>query len=392
MTFSLDPALKQYATEEQWKRLEAWERLGTSRKAAKEFGVGKASITRAKAAVVRQAARQGYAPEYDMTRQVPDGFKVKGVSTYYGQDGEIRGQWVKSQEDRERQVEILKEMVKGFTADIPREPPVPLPPYASHRLMACYPVSDMHIGMLSWAEETGTDYDMKIAEKLLMGAVDFLVKAAPPCDRAVVALLGDFMHYDSFEAVTPTSRNQVDADSRFPKMVRAAIRTLRYLIMRALSNHQEVEVIVEIGNHDISSSIFLMECLANIYENEPRVKINTSPALYHYFTFGKCLVGITHGHKTKMENLPLIMAADRPEDWGFTKHRYWWTGHIHHDKAKDVHGTRVESFRTLAPNEAYAAERGYRAKQEMKAIILHREHGEISRLTVNPAMLEEGED
>ena len=218
---------------------------------------------------------------------------------------------------------------------------------------------------------------------------------APPCGEALIVFLGDFMHYDSFTAETPTSRNALDSDTRYPKMVRAAIRTMRYMIEQALHRHAHVTVIVEIGNHDLSSSIFLMECLSNIYENEPRITVDTSPAHYHYKVFGKNLVGVHHGHGTKMANLPLIMATDMPAEWGNTIHRMWYTGHIHTQKtqaavsSQDFSGCTVESFRILPPPDAWAAQHGYRSISDMKSIILHHEHGEGSRFTVNPSMLEE---
>jgi hypothetical protein len=50
----------------------------------------------------RRAVNQGFSPEHDMTHSVPDGFRVKGVSTYYDADGNPRAQWVKSQTDQAR--------------------------------------------------------------------------------------------------------------------------------------------------------------------------------------------------------------------------------------------------------------------------------------------------
>ena len=379
--------LKPYATPIEARYIDAVIKTGTERRAAEQEGVTHSTIHGAIMRARRRAAAQGYSPEHDMTRPVPDGFHVKGTSTLYDADGQIRQQWVKSNIDRERQEEMLREAVEAMASDLPRVKPTKGPPDTADHLMACYPIGDQHLGMLSWAEEAGEDYDLTIGENVLTGAIDHLVAAAPKCDRAAIVALGDFMHYDSFDAVTPTSKNQLDADSRFPKMVRAAIRCLRYTIKAALTRHKTVHVVIEIGNHDLSSSIFLMECLANIYENEPRVTVDTSPRHFHYFSFGKCLVGIHHGHGAKMAALPLIMATDQPEKWGQSEYRYWWTGHVHHDQVKDYEGCRVESFRILAPADAWAANHGYRAASDMKAIILHKDYGEVARHVVNPAML-----
>lgn len=81
-------------------------------------------------------------------------------------------------------------------------------------LLVGYPVGDHHLGMLSWPDETGAPWDIKIGERMLAGATDYLMQQAPDAAIGLLVFLGDFMHYDSFEAVTPTSRNQLDADSR----------------------------------------------------------------------------------------------------------------------------------------------------------------------------------
>ena len=386
--------LKQFATDSQWVTLKAIQEEGSERKAAKKLGVARGTVHSAKKRVMAKAARQGFSPEHDLTHPMPDGYRLKGASTLYDSEtGAPKIQWVKSEVDKERQHEMFLEVVEELTKGLPRVEPIRAPHTVSNDLMACYPVGDHHMGMLSWDKETGDDYDLKIAEQLLTGASSHLIDISPDCDESTIVFLGDFMHYDSFEPVTPSSRNQLDADSRFPKMVRATIRSMKFMIEKALTKHKIVNVIVEIGNHDLSSSIFLMECLSNIYENEPRINIDTSPMHYHYFNFGECLVGVHHGHGTKMQNLPLIMATDKAELWGRTKHRYWWTGHIHTSKtqaaisSQDFSGCSVESFRILAPEDAWAHQKGYRSHRSMKSIILHKGYGEVARHTVNPDML-----
>ena len=55
------------------------------RKAAAALGVAKNAINQSMVFLKRKAARSGYSPAHDMTaKTVPDGFRVKGVSTWYG--------------------------------------------------------------------------------------------------------------------------------------------------------------------------------------------------------------------------------------------------------------------------------------------------------------------
>ena len=387
-TFTLDPVLEQYATTRQWELLTAWSEEGSQAAGAKKLKCNKKNIVLAKRAVFAKAAKQGYSPQHDMTRQVPEGYNVKGVSTYYNKDGNATGQWVKSQVDKGHMDELFAAALEAFASDLPKLPLMPAPKHGREDLMACYPVGDHHMGLLVWAEECDADYDIKIAEELLLKCANYLMAGVPNTETAILAFLGDFLHYDGFEPVTPTSRNVLDADGRYPKMVRAAVRVIRALIEMAAKKHNHVKVIIEIGNHDLSTSIFLMEVLSNVYENNPRITIDTHPGHFHYHKFGNNLIGTHHGHGSKLADLPLIMATDRPKDWGDTEHRYIWTGHVHHAEIKDVKGCQVESFRVLAAADAYAFNKGYRSKRDMKAILIHKDHGEVARYTVSPDIVE----
>ena len=69
--------------------------------------------------------------------------------------------------------------------------------------------------------------------------------------------------------------------------VRVVIRTVRYMIHRALEHHANVHVIIEIGNHDPSSSVFLTELKVKIkqLEDDNKVEMFTINGLvYRYKT------------------------------------------------------------------------------------------------------------
>ena len=101
---------------------------GISQRAiAKELGIAKSTIVSHLEAVKGHATRQGYSPEHDYTHPVPDGFTVKGVSTYYNDEGKPVGQWVKSLSDKERQLELLIERMENSLDSVkpfkPTKPP-----------------------------------------------------------------------------------------------------------------------------------------------------------------------------------------------------------------------------------------------------------------------------
>jgi hypothetical protein len=326
-----------------------------------------------------RAARRGWSPAHDMSKTVPEGFAVKGVSTMYDADGNVRGQWVKSSRDPEHRLEALFAAVASIAEPFRgASDPVPAPAAADEDLLCIYPFGDPHFGMYAWAQEAGESFDLNIAERELVAAVDHLVALAPPAREAIIMSLGDMFHSDGNSAQT-TAGTRVDVDSRWGKVLTVVIRAMRRCIDLALLKHEIVHVICASGNHDDMTSLVLAVCLSQYYEREPRVQVDTSPAKFYWHRFGKCLIGVHHGDTAKARDLPAIMACDRQKDWGETDHRQFYCGHIHHETVKEYPGVIVESFRTLAPKDAWHAAAGYRSGRDLRLDIWHREHGKIQR-------------
>jgi hypothetical protein len=360
---------------------------GTLRGAADKLGMARSAVFQTVQRVRRYAAVRGFSPAHDYTRPVPEGFVAKGVSTYYDKDGEVRGQWVKSSLSAERAREVIEEAIRALSEDIPRTAPIAPPKDLDRSLLAIYPFGDPHFGMYAWAQEAGDDFDLDIARNLTLAAVDRLVDSAPAADTAVILPLGDVFHIDSSTNQTPASKNTLDADGRFVKVLGVGIQTFRHVIQRALEKHRRVVVRFVGGNHDPHSIWALALTIAAYFEKDPRVEVDLSPSLFWYFRFGKVLIGATHGDKAQHKDLLGIMASDRAKDWGDTKHRYWYTGHIHSRTVTESPGVVCESFRTLAAKDAWAAGMGYRAGRDMLCIIHHMEHGEVERHRCDVGMI-----
>ena len=83
------------------------------------------------------------------------------------------------------------------------------------------------------------------------------------------------------------------------------------------------------------------------------------------------------------------MASDVPQKWGETLFRYFYIGHIHHQSLKEYQGCSVESINTLTPNDSWHHGSGYRSRKNIKLMVLHKEYGEIERITKDISMLRE---
>jgi len=386
--YRVDERLKEWATPKQAAYIDAINKHKGIRPAARALGVNNDTVRDALKQAEKKAAIHGYSPQHDMSKTVPEPFVVKGVSTFYNKEGKPAGQWVKSSLDLDKREQIVRDAVSSLMKETPRLAPLEAPAHYSETLCNVFTLTDVHVGAYAWHKETGADWDLTIAERTVVAAVEHLVLACPAASTAVIAQLGDFLHQDGLAAVTPTSGHHLDSDSRFSKVVGVAIRILRRVIDVALQRHQRVVVLMAEGNHDIASSVWLRHMFGLLYENEPRVSVIDSELPYYVHQHGKTMLCWHHGHLKKLEQLPLLFAAQFPEVWGSTKYRVVHTGHLHHKHEKEHSGITVIQHPTIAARDAYAARGGWIADREMTAITYSAKFGPVARATVRPEMLE----
>ena len=314
----------------------------------------------------------------------PDGFKTKGVSTLYGPDGDVKAQWVKNYADAEKQQALMEETLSAFMEPLKGlAKPTKAPKSTASNLFTEYILTDLHLGQYSWAEETGDDWDINIADETARAAIDRLVASAPASERCLINQMGDFFHADGNVPATPTGNNILDTDTRHRKVMWVGIYLLRYAIHRALEKHKTVEIRNTVGNHDIHSSMPLDVACKCFFHNEPRVVVHDKPRTLWAYTFGANLVGVAHGHKLKVLELPGLLATDYATDWGTDEDqfRYVRHGHFHTQRSFEKMHVIVEGFRSLSANDAWHEASGYRSGREAVAIVLDEEYGEVERHT-----------
>jgi hypothetical protein len=383
---NLEDVLPYCKTSKQEEKIRAYFRYGGNiSRAARELGYSRTTIQDTVKAVFKYA-NMHTTPNVEVDDVIEaDDYLLTGTSEYYTYDDEgnmqLRGKWVKNRLDNEKILENVKSMIDSMSENVPTFNGPEKVTETSDDIITVIPFGDPHIGLKTYVQEVGEDFDLNTAKNELCNAVEYLVKTVPPSSRCVIINLGDFFHNESIFNQTTHSGHSLDVDGMVPDMINIGITAMRTAIETALQYHDTVEVINNTGNHDEVLSHALSYTLHNVYENEPRIIINTDPTYRKYVRFGKVLIGSTHGNKTKDNELPLIMATERPVDWGETEFRYYFRGHHHHSAKKEYSGCLVEQFRTLAPNDSYAHNNGYLSRQDMCAITMHKDYGEISRTT-----------
>ena len=130
-------------------------------------------------AVKSKAAIQGYSPSHDMSHTVPTGFNVKGVSTYYNDEGKPVGQWVKSMADKDAQFQAMIERIEIACEGITPWKPIKEPKQVEQDLLSLLVITDFHLGSYCWGQETSEDYDTNMARDLFLSSIKEMIDSTP---------------------------------------------------------------------------------------------------------------------------------------------------------------------------------------------------------------------
>ena len=395
---SLDPvlvtAMRRVATPKQLEYLEAYLKHGGHRKAAASLGIAHQVLARGIQAMKQKATLQGMGPHFQggIDAAVPPGLQVKGTSTFFAH-GNPTHQWVKTKEEELS----LEQLTEHFEEAIEKRPAIkPLsaascakrPHLRRPDILPTLFIPEPHLGMLAWANECGENYDLDIAEELLLRSADYLLDAAAPngTDQMLIMDPGDFFHYSGRKPETEQSKHHLSSDGRWQKTIEAGVRIFTEIVARAAARCKKLDVVRVRGNHDPDWSFWLDVCLRSHFRNSKHIEINTDPTKAKMVEFGQTMMMIDHGDLKKDRDLGEFMANEWPEVWGRTKYRYVWTGHIHHRDAKEHRGYQWESVNSIAAKDDYHADNKYQSLRSMMLVKYHRQWGEVGREIFRPGM------
>ncbi len=386
----IDDTVYELATLRQREVIDAVRDTGSQTAAALQLGMAASSVNRRLQGALTRATIQGYNPEQGLTTIYPEGYLMEKV-TVHKHNGMVVDTWERMNADKEKQLDLLRDAISAICEGVEPLPPVPLlETEGNSKLLVNIPIGDAHVGMLAWGEESGADYDLKIAEALHCQAVDMLIDSTPVAADCCIIDLGDFLHADNLFGTTSRGGNILDMDGRYHKVVRTAIRISNYYIQQALKHFTHVTYRPEVGNHNDVGAIWMQELLTILYRDEPRVTIGNTAGCVYFWQHGLCFFGSHHGHTIKFDKLPDIMAAHIMDEHIETKFRKFYCGHIHHKtvRAADFNTCEVQTYRTLAAKDAYASSHGYHAPRDITAEVWHKEYGHMGTVNVNIPMME----
>jgi hypothetical protein len=370
------------STDRQREILNAYTDCGhSSNKAGKQLDISGRSVRLCLERVRRRAAEAGFTEGFDATRYVDPGQMVHGKSTLT-KDADGNTVWIKT--SRRKAAESLALTATDNITELIPWQTVKTPAVSLKDQVTCYVLTDYHIGAYSWHKETGADWDLDIAEKVLQNAVQDLINGSPDSEQAIFCQLGDFLHWDGLQAVTPTAKNILDGDGRFEKLTDIALEACLNVVNLLLGKHKKVHVIMAEGNHDPAGSVWLRLIMKKLFSKNKRVTVEDSPFPYYKFCWGNTFLGFHHGHLSRIKQMPGKFYSEFASEMGQSEYRYLHTGHLHLKEVLEDSGVVVERHPTLNARDAYGARGFSKTIRAAQAITYGKIGGEISRNVVYP--------
>jgi hypothetical protein len=240
--------------------------------------------------------------------------------------------------------------------------------------------ADIHIGKLASETEVGETYNNRIAvQRVKEGVRGILQKVSSfDVDKIFFIAGNDVLHTDTPRSTT-TSGTPQDTDGMWYDNYLIAKR-LYIEVLEMLVPLADVEVIFCPSNHDFMSGFFLMDSVASWFDKCDHVKFHASIKHRKYVSYGRNVLGFTHGDGAKSQELPLLMAQEAGEHW-LNPHRYIYTHHIHHKVAKDFGSVCVEALRSPSGSDGWHHRKGYHAPKAIEAFLHCKVNGQVARIT-----------
>jgi hypothetical protein len=245
-----------------------------------------------------------------------------------------------------------------------------------------FPLADLHIGLLTDLEETGEDWNSKKALTVFDKVFSELVDVSPHAERCIIAQLGDLTHTNDQTNQTQKSKHQLDADTRYFMILRRALAAMKSAIEIARRKYPQVTYVGRRGNHDLDAHVAVSLALGERYSELPSVEVVQNASDLHVEEYGRNMLILHHGDRVRAEQVAVFVPAQWPDIWGRTKYRLALSGHLHHQRSREIGGLICETVGTMIPRDAYAVSHGYWSQRALVSITLDKDRGEISRARV----------
>lgn len=298
-----------------------------------------------------------------------------------------------------RAEDAVKEILKKLKRKSPAIPKVKYPSSVKRLNLLEMFIPDIHFGRSVWGEESaGVDYDMKIAEKVTMLAMDSILDRVQlsQVGRILFPLGNDFFNIDGAHMGTTKGTPQVN-DPHWRRTFSNGV-VLAVRMIEKLRKIAPVDVMMIEGNHDSYATYYLGTVLLNRFHGDKSVSIENTPKERKAYSWGRCAIGFAHGEGLKPPDLVDKFNHEHRELFHTAEYKEIHIGHFHTERIARILPARlrtlseehehvmVRSVRALTPTDRWHFNKGFTGSDKgSEGFLWNKQAGIISIL---PAIID----
>lgn len=244
--------------------------------------------------------------------------------------------------------------------------------------------TDLHYGSDGYAYDGGERYTREVCAKRLVEKTNVAVERVTRYGNVqdwIVGIGSDWFHVDNPQHQT-TRGTPMDVDGTYSEILREGCALFEEYIT-ILRGAGDVHLHFMGGNHDWSSSLFLLQWMRVRFHDAPDVHVHYEVNPRIYIERGKNLIGLTHGDSGKFSDLPITMMSEAGEALARCPHRYYFTGHLHHELI-DNRGVMLFKQPSLAGADRWHHKNGFVGSREaLIGYVFDHDEGLVARISAS---------
>jgi hypothetical protein len=236
---------------------------------------------------------------------------------------------------------------------------------------------ELHYGGAGWVMETGEAYSRaeasdrlhRIRGEMLEEVAD---KGRP--EKIFYAVGNDFLTVDT-DLGTTTKGTPQEMDGTAAQILSEGL-DLAIRDIDALRAVSPVHILPTPGNHDRLLTTALIKFIQAWYKKDKDVVVEFTARSRSYFAYGDTLGGVGHGDGAlKPKDFMATMAKEAPDLWRQTRHRAFFTGHLHSEVVRELIGGTHYQMPSLRGKDRYHERNAYLADSALASYLIDKQRG-----------------
>lgn len=243
--------------------------------------------------------------------------------------------------------------------------------------------ADLHVGLLSWAAECGTNFDLEIIRDRFEKSIADIIRRCRGRHFKLIRFitLGDILHVDNSHQTTTNGTFQ-QIDGRVPKIFDVAADMITTALEELLTLKTPIEYVYIAGNHDRDTGYYLAKTIQVAFRREKNITFDISPNPLKAKLYGKSLVGYCHGDMSP-KNLGTWLLTNYRKEFGESVYAEIHCGHLHSKTEEVINGVKVIRLPALCESSYWEHSMGYKSERALICYVWNETSGKRETWVTN---------